>query len=298
MPYRMKNRFLVLGITGPLGAGCTTTAKFLSGKRLEGPTVISLIDSLIHQTDDLTKRVDQYYNQIENIRESIDNRLSKNLGPYKQALLNAQEDPKVQAYERQAKKAHEHLKIYLRRREVTDVLEKFLVDKVVDYHNINELDKDVFGIQPFVYLSFTSVIMKLAFETFHGHDGRRKYNAYFKNKIKFQKDIKSKDSYEKICFFLRNEFVTLKKYYKKKYIKASQYIQEKDYLLFKKSSKLSAKLKEEIDKKNQSLVKEFYSYFKEIINIQKRLKDFVAQQNGQEYNNAISDILQDWGDNC
>lgn len=58
MPYRAKNKFLILGLTGPLGSGCTSTAKFLSGFPPDAQLKIKdLMENQVGKLDEINKNI-------------------------------------------------------------------------------------------------------------------------------------------------------------------------------------------------------------------------------------------------
>jgi len=293
----MKNRFLILGLTGPLGAGCTTTAKFLSGQRIEGTTLRELVSRQIAQRSEIQERIKENYEKIAGLRKRSARRLDKNLGPYKQSIINANDDPTLQSYEKEAKKCHDFLKIYLNRREVSDVLDVFLKDDSFEYKNINDKDVQLFGLKPFAYISFTTMIMKMAFEAFHVMDGEKRFSAYFERNIHTRKDD-LKTIYKKIEEFIRNKFQMVDEDEKKNAFRTSKYIRNRHYQIFKSGAGLPTDIKEKIIASNKNMIEHFYKYLEFINEIQNSLKSFIAEQNDSKFNDAFSDILQDWGENC
>lgn len=232
MSYEMKNRFLIIGLTGPLGSGCTNTGKFLSGKRIDGITVKELLLKQIGKKEHFNFKIKKEYQLIENLKNSISKRISKNLGPYKNLILKPNEDPIIQKLEREATKRHNRLKIYLRKREVTKVLEKFLNDKAFHYDNLNIKDKEVFGFRPFIYISFTSMIIKLALESFYKEDGEDSFNSYFENKIKENDTKKTNLTYNAIKRFIYEKF-KISEDERNSYFASNTFVRDRNYAAYK-----------------------------------------------------------------
>ena len=138
MSYQVKNRFLILGLTGPLGAGCSTTARFLSGSAIDSQTTIK--ESLKIQTDQLKgidKKIKSEYQKLYTYKEDARVRISKKLGPYKKDWIDPNKDARMEANEQKIKRVSSKLKIYLNRREIFQTLNEFLNSESFKKNSLN-----------------------------------------------------------------------------------------------------------------------------------------------------------------
>ena len=103
---------------------------------------------------DLEKRISKEYRRIKEQKNKIKGKLDKNLGPYKNEMIDFTEDPNIKRLERELKFLDHKLKVYLRKREVSLVLKEFLQEPIFDYKNINKKDRELFGFGPFANISF------------------------------------------------------------------------------------------------------------------------------------------------
>ena len=299
MPYRMKNRFLVLGLTGPLGSGCSDTAKFLSGQKVKGLTIQQILGSQIKFKEKLKIKIPKTYNEIENIKKSISNRQDKRLGPYKRKFIDPNEDPIIKNLERQTKDKHEKLKIYLNRREIINVLESLSNDSSLRYNNINDEDKKLFGFQPFIYISFTVAILKIAIETYYSENGKFFFDKYFSKKMNNDSPNYNSSIFEEIKKMVEKEF-SIKDEEIKSYLRSVNFIKDRGYTIQNRT--LFSSGNENLFKYYSELIKKisvnFYEYLLKINNILNALKINTQEKIEDEYVFALSEILQDWGDNC
>jgi deoxycytidylate deaminase len=299
MPYRMKNRFLILGLTGPLGAGCSDTAKFLSGKEVNNLTIKETLNNLIESKKRLKTKIPQTYEELEKIKKSIDKRKDKRLGPYKKNFIDPNTDDKIRKLEKESKIKYHKLKIYLRQREVIEVLEKFVNDSTLEYDNLNLDDRNLFGFSPFINISMTSIILKIAIETYYTNDGKRQFADYFGRKTL---NIDFSDG-QTIINKIKHQFVSFLDSIEERkdvYISSSTFINVRGY-------KLPIRLypgsldKEVSDKYNELICTTtvaFYEYLSKIYKFRYDLKKFIDDQIDDSYAFVLSEILQDWGDNC
>jgi deoxycytidylate deaminase len=298
MVYEMKNRFLILGLTGPLGSGCTTTGKFLSGNTRNNISLKDLIKKQVSEEKNLDKKIKREYREIEKIKESISKRLSKKLGPYKNLIIDPNRDPTILKYEREASKRHNILKIYLRKREVIRILKKFLDDKVFHYDNLNNKDYELFGCNPFIYISFTSVILKIAIEIFHNNGGRNLLKSYFERKIQ-ETNIESFDLiYKELSEFIINKFMMPEDEINSIF-SANEFIKKRKYDTFKGfyASEIDLNTLNKFEEIIRKVSVNYFDYFKKISKILEEIKIFSESKGDKNYNFALSEILQDWGDN-
>lgn len=288
----MRNRFLILGLTGPLGSGCTTTAKFLSGSTIDGKNFTELLLELSNDDflDDLDKRISRQNNQIKKLTDQISVRLNKPLGIYKNEMIDFSEDLWIKDKERKLKYTHQQLAIYHRRRLTSEVLKDFTKEQKT-YLNISEKERQLFGFSPFVYISFTTIIMKLAIESFFRF-GKQNCMKYFEEKIKANdEDKKELDKIRKIFI---NEIEMLKNSWSQ-YKDANQFIKERHYEVGRKFHKyLDPDTFESFNKIIQKSMSDFYDFISSAYSILYKLK---AESKTEEYSKALSEVLQDWGDN-
>jgi len=297
MPHQLKNRFSIIGITGPLGSGCSTAGKFLSGIPVNSHgTMKELLKTQINELGDLNVRIGKEYKKISGLKKNIEDRLSKRIGPYKKNWIDPNKDNRVKMHETKISRTLSKLKIYLRQREVYSSLKDLIESKFLTKSNLNKLDFQRFGFKPFCYISFTTVIMKLAIEEYYKKSGKKVIDNYFVNKI----DSIGKDK-------------NLEKTYKdiKRYIKTKFYLDNKAKVAFQTSNvfmksrmyqfALQFKLlsKDERAKANNVMSKSyktFYALLARIDEILKSLKKY-TESKGEAYSVVLSEILQDWGDN-
>ena len=294
----MKNRFLILGLTGPLGSGCTTTGKFLSGNTRDNICLKDLIKKQVLEEKKLDIKIKKEYRKIEKIKESISNRLSKKLGPYKNLINDRNRDPTILKYEREASKRHNILKIYLRKREVIRILKKFLNDQVFLYDNLNKQDSELFGCKPFIYISFTSVILKIAIEIFHKNGGEKQLKSYFEKKI-HETNIDGFDLiYKELSEFIIDKF-KIPENEINSILSANEFIKKRKYDTFKGfyASEIDQNTINKFEETIRKVCVNYYDYFKKISKVLEKIKTFSKSKGDKNYVFALSEILQDWGDN-
>ena len=246
MPFKMRNRFLVLGLTGPLGSGCTTTAKFLSGQEFNGKTLEGFLKDLTGNGffEGLDSRITKTYKLINQLKDKISDRTNKSLGPYKNEMIDFSSDLFIKKRERELKYAHHSLQIYLRKREVSLVLKKFLEEPIFQYE-LNLIEKALFGFGPFAYISFSNIILKLVVEAFCSNSsGKANYDSYFDYKLK---TIISEEH------DLKKAFIDLKKDFEKnfnnieekwnEYSASNKFIKDKMYVVNIDNIKLALSVK-------------------------------------------------------
>jgi deoxycytidylate deaminase len=297
MPYQAKNKFMILGLTGPLGSGCTSTAKFLSGMPSDSQhTIKDLMHIQTGQLEDINKNIGNIYEIIFNAKKSVRNRLSKRLGEYKKSWINPDEDEKIKENELEIKKEYSKLKFYLKRREIYNTLNSFLISESSRNDNTNEYDKKAFGYNSYCYISFTTIIVKLAIEQYIQDGGVKELDNYFNEKIKLNTNNLSIDSYKNIKSYIKRKF-KFEEDIKKAYRSSNNYIQNRVYQFSLHAEFLgNEKLK---NKFNQNMSKFYISFFDYIITINKILSDikkYISKKDKDHYI-LFSEILQDWGDN-
>ena len=300
MPYEMKNRFLILGLTGPLGSGCTETALFLSGNEREGNSLSDVLNKHISEKSKemLRKRITNKYDLIYQNKELISKRERIELGPYKNLIINPSEDILIQEKERKNIIEHNKLKQNLVRREINQVLNDFSQDKVFGYQNINDDDISLFGFKPFIYISFTLIIIKLAFEAFikDKKTNFEEFNTYFDRKINNANEGN------------KNGFHTLKKLFydnfsvginNKKYETSNQYMRNRIYKIFRPEQLeiFDREKFKEFSNRNKNITKNFYNYIKFLKNILINVKANSTLNHKESLSYCLSEVLQDWGDN-
>lgn len=298
MPYRMKNRFLILGLTGPLGSGCSDTAKFLSGRVVNGFSINDILKSQIKLKDELSNKIQKTYNDIENIKISISNRQNKRLGPYKRQFIDPIEDPIIKKHETEARAKHEKLKFYVTRREVINVLENFNNDDSLKYDNLNCSDKELFGYQPFIYISFTLVILKRAIEVFNSDGGSILLKNYFSKKI--SNDSKYDSSIYQNLHEIIEKYFIIEKNEMSSYFRSINFINDRGYTMYNRTS--FGQNHDKLFKHYCQLIRKisinFNEYITKIYDILNNLKKDTQEKREDDYVFAFSEVLQDWGDNC
>ena len=102
MPYEMKNRFLILGLTGPVGSGCTQAARFLAGYPAFEKNISELLSDQTSEKrlSNLNNRISSGYESIRDLKEKISGRRSKRLGPYWGAMIDDSDDPFITSLKR------------------------------------------------------------------------------------------------------------------------------------------------------------------------------------------------------
>ena len=297
MPYQAKNKFMILGLTGPMGSGCTSTAKFLSGIPSDSQhTIKDLMHIQTGQLDDLNKNISKTYEIIFNAKKSVRDRLSKKLGPYKKSWINPDEDEKIRENELEIKKEYSKLKFYLKRREIYNTLNSFLVSESLRSDNSNDYDKKAFGYNPFCYISFTTIIVKLAIEQYMKNEGVKELDNYFDEKIKQNTNNLSIESFKNIKSYLKRKF-KFEKNIKNAYRSSNNYIQNRVYQFslhaeFLKNDKLTKQFNDKMSKFYIS----FFDYLITINLILSDIKNYISKKD-KDYLILFSEILQDWGDN-
>ncbi len=305
MPYKMRNRFLILGLTGPLGSGCTSTAKFLSGKWIEGFSIKEVLENQTNKVakDLLNEKIKNAYLKIDQLKKASEHRGTKaDFGPYKESFIDSSSDPRLTENERKANFNHEKLKIYLKKREVYKVLHSFLEDDVFYYNNINESDITLFGFQPFIYISFTEAIIKLALEKYKEPDGKKFLENYFTYKIKKSTNKKQKAEFNKLkTIFINNFNIDDQEW--KSYHYANLFIVNRDYRPFPSSfiieriEEKDKSLTNKINELHMRFIVNYYKYLKKLKSILGQVKTSSPATNKGEFVFALSEVLQDWGDN-
>ena len=295
MPYKMKNRFLILGLTGPLSSGCTQTARFLSGYSIYGKKIDEVLkdQTTENQFDNLNKRIRAGYENTNKLKERISSRKSKKLGPYWGAMVDDLEDQFVKNLERELGQRHARLKIYLRRREVLEVLKDLVKDGPLIYKNVNKRDHELFGFSPFIYISFTDIITKIAIESFMGESGKDLFERYFADKISRGKEEE------------KSAFITLKNYFYKyfdlnlktwkEFHSSNEFIISRAYQIYFGNSDFL--IKDKFIESTSRSINGYYGYFEYIKNSLELVKSPKDTKNDKEYHFALSEVLQDWGDN-
>ena len=214
---------------GPLGAGCSTTAQFLSGTELNSQTTMK--ESLKLQTSkllEIDKKIKSEYQKIYTYKEDAGARISKNLGPYKKDWIDPNTDVRIEAVEQKIKRVSSKLKIYLNRREILKTLQRFLNSDSFNKKNINDLDKKAFGADPFCYISFTTIISKLALEAYLNYGGKKKLDVYFEGKIKNSKNVEVKNTYKDLKRFIKRKY-KISEELKATYIASNKFIKNRVY---------------------------------------------------------------------
>lgn len=299
MPYEMKNRFLILGLTGPVGSGCTSTGKFLSGENIDGITIKDILERQTAEREELIKRIKRKYGAIKDIKDIISKRESRSqsLGPYKDLIKPTTEDLRIKRLEKLASSDQQKLKRLLRKREIINALDNFRNDRVFNYQTINDFDIDLFGFRPFIYISFTTIILKIAIESFKNNKNNNYINNYFTCKVDNSKDEVQKKAYNNIREICLKAFE----------VETNMWKNFKDTNLFIHNKKYSINLEDypnQFDKlisqikilcKNKIII--FYKYYEYIQNVYITLKKGNNQSIEKEYSFALSEVLQDWGDN-
>ena len=299
MKNQLKNQFLILGLTGPLGSGCSMTAKFLSGEPCgTGITIKELLQIQAEQLEKLDFKIKEQYKNINNTKQKIKNRLSKRLGHHKQDWVDPNKDNIIKGLERKNERYLSKLKIYLNRREVHKSLRDFLNSGNFDKKNINDLDKETFGLSPFCYISFTTIIIKLAFEQFIRSNGKSEFDNYFLEKICSSGNKENKEAYQYIQSYIIRKF-EIDQELEKTYVTSNKFIKNRAYqfpLQLCEVDGISESLK---NKFNQNLVKAFKTFYDFISFIRLFLDDLKGhiRTKGTCYTEALSEVLQDWGDN-
>ena len=271
MLYDIKNRFLIIGLTGPLGTGCTTTAKFLSGTEINGFKFDSLIEELSNKIDEINVCIQDEYNKIADIKKSIEIRRSKDFGPYTDVFINPNNDIRLRDFERKLPAINQKLKIYLRQREIYKVLNSFKYDPVLKYENVNDQDIFLFGFKPFIYISFTTIIIKIAIEAINQKDGSIYFDSYCSKKRKKIAGSSNKLVFDKLIDRLKDR-LTIEQEDWLEFKKGNSYVKDRDYNTFKNiidttkrlgSTKTGITNINKIKDTNKKLVQLYYLYHRE-----------------------------------
>lgn len=299
MAYQVKNRFLILGLTGPLGAGCSTTAQFLSGSSLDSQ--ITMKESLNLQTaklKDIDRKIKAEYQKLYAYKDDARVRISKKLGPYKKDWIDPNKDERVKANEQKINRVSSKLKIYLNRREILKTLDSFLNSNSFNRNNLNELDKKAFGIAPFCYISFTTIIAKIAFEKYLKYGGKKKFDDYFKNKIDNVNNEETKAIFKVFKRYIKGK-LRIKDDLKKAYITSNKFMINRVYQVALHTALLSGKKNGSGTEFNNKLSKFYKSYYDLLIFTNQFVEDLknYSKSKGKKYTDAMAVILQDWGDN-
>lgn len=295
MPYKMKNRFLILGLTGPVGSGCTQAARFLAGYPAFGKVISELLNEQTNEERfrNLNDRIKLGYKSIRSLKEKISHRKSKNFGPYWGAMIDESDDPYIKSLKRRLTRKHERLKIYLRRREVIEVLRDMVQDRSYLYENINENDKRLFGFNPFIYLSFTDIIAKLAVEAFKEKSGRDLFERYFADKISEAQD-QAKSEFIALKDFFSSSF-SIEEETWEQYASANKFISSRAYQIYLSDEKFFKKdlFLEEVPK----IIGTYFNFIEHIKTSLKIANSGELAKIPKEYYFALSEVMQDWGDN-
>ena len=291
----MKNRFLLLGFTGPVGSGCTNSARFLAGYPVYGRRITKLLQD---QTNEerlkrLNKRITSRYKTISELKEKISRRKAKKLGTYWKALIDDQDDPFIRGLERDLSIKHTQLKIYLRKREVFEVLKEMINQESLIYINVNENDKELFGFEPFIYLSFTDIIAKLAIEAFKEEPGKDLFESYFADKISRAREEAKSD-----LIVLKNSFYASFDIASEKwdeFAASNKFITSRAYQIYLSGQEFFDSAR--FIKKSRQVIDSYYELLRHIKSILKKARSGDLAKNQMEYHFALSEIMQDWGDN-
>ena len=118
----LTEKLIIIGLTGPLGSGCTTVAKFLADKKYEE---IEGIQSYLQEKEYLIDgkiNFEKFEIEIEGLyrrREEIDKEIVR---------INRDDYKSPESWKREAQKLHLELKKTLERREVIDALDALTDD--------------------------------------------------------------------------------------------------------------------------------------------------------------------------
>jgi dCMP deaminase len=237
--------FMIIGLCGPFGSGCTTLGKFLAG--LQDP-------------------------RNKNLLEMIGNEINNQ---------DTDEDKNTKE-----------------KRLYNSVLAKTQSDDALELRNLNDLDKKLFGCEPFIYISCSFIIFKIVCEAYadnfyHYYDfkdkksrencngGRQKYIDVFEKLEDKLKDIKGK-------FFnisgdqANNSRQTIKKMERRYFPYTLEYIDIGEKNEYKNQIKLE--------------MKTYYDYLESMRESFTELEEEIKEASNLSYDSFI-ELLQDFGDN-
>ncbi|MCP3940388.1 MAG: hypothetical protein GY710_02765 [Desulfobacteraceae bacterium] len=176
MINHFKNESLIIGLTAPLGSGCSMTAKFLAGKSLNNQkTFNELIESKKNSLSLIDERIEELYKAIKDDKGFIKNRLIEGKN---------QSDDEVKIRKENIKKNFYDLMKELRKREIYKSLEEFYKKQGCKSIEFNDEEKKAFGLDPFAYISFSTMIFKLAIEEYWVSEKKNSWDNYFNTKKK------------------------------------------------------------------------------------------------------------------
>lgn len=288
---KSKN-FLIIGLTGPVGSGSTTTAKFLAGENLFG---FNAYDALKAQCEEkeisrITKTAYKTYHQIDNFKMQIAGRLSINLGPYKGSMIDQKSDPAIQSLQRKIRFKHGKLKIYLRKREVQLALKRVHKDWSSTNSNLNDKDRSLFGANPFIYISMSFVIFKLAICQYM-QNGKDSFTNYFIDKIRETDEKALGAALDQLRHFVEPTFNRISNDWES-FKAAEEFIKGRYYQLFVQQDELFLHTAAATISK---MLNGYYDFLLKTKEILSEIKKY--SQTSGALTNAFSMIMQDWGDN-
>lgn len=297
-----RNRLLIIGLTGPLGSGCTSIGKFLSGLEYKSqPSIEELLQIQCAELNDLNDKISVTYEKIFGEKNKIKNYLSKRLGPSKQSWNNKAETNHIQDHEIEINIHYSELKDLLIKREIYITLKQFLESNCFNRNNFNEHDKKVFGANPFFYISFTTIIIKLALEEYNKEGGENKFRNYFFEKAQTAESSDLSDIYDLFfCRFLN--FLKIESDYKKVLKSVNNILRVRVYesLRFRDNSDTISDAALDLQNKTSESIRQFYvslyDIFSKTSNFLEKNRIFVSNA-GLLVSRVFSEILQDWGDN-
>ena len=166
-------------------------------------------------------------------------------------------------------------------------------------NSLNDLDKNAFGIDPFCYISFTTIIAKIAFEKYLNYGGKNKLDEDFKSKIINNTNEEIKEAYKNIQRYVKRKF-KITRDLKAAYITSNKFIKNRVYQVALHAELLTSTSKKgSKDAISNKLPKFYKSFYDLIIRTNQFLKDLknYSKVKGKIYTEVVSVILQDWGDN-